>query len=198
MTQVLVIHGGNAFETNEEYFSYLQNKELSLEDLKFKGWKDNLAKNLGEGYEVIAPRMPNSQDARYKEWKIWLEKVINLLDDDLVLIGHSLGGICITKYLSENISPKKIKATFLVAAPFNSEGKHPLVDFVLSENISALEKQGGQIHIYHSKDDAVVPYSNCEDYQKALPSATLRTFTDRGHFHQPDFPEIIDDLKSLN
>lgn len=195
--QILVINGGNAFETYDEYLDYLKNKELTLEELNYKGWKDRLSENLGNGYKVFNPRMPNDKNARYAEWKIWFEKFLPLLDHDLILIGHSLGGIFLTKYLSENKIDKNILATFLVAAPFNTTGKHPLVDFVISENISGLAKQGGQIFIYHSSDDKVVPYSNCEDYKKALPNATIRVFETNGHFHQTEFPEIIDDIKSI-
>ncbi len=196
--QILMIHGGNAFKTHEEYISYLQNKEFTLKELKFKDWKANLAEDLGSGHEVFTPRMPNSQNARYAEWKIWFEKVLSLLDDNLILIGHSLGGICIAKYLSENTSAKKIKATFLVAAPFNTAGKHPLVDFIISNDISGLADQVGQIFLYHSEDDKVVPYSNFKDYTKALPMAEGKIFIDAGHFHQTHFPQLVEDIKSLN
>ncbi len=40
--QVFVIHGGTAFDTYEEYFEYLKNKEVSLEKLQGRDWKMNL------------------------------------------------------------------------------------------------------------------------------------------------------------
>jgi len=195
--QVLVIHGGNAFETHGAYIDYLKTKELTLEDSTYKGWKDNLAADLSADFDVFTPRMPNAFNARYAEWKIWFEKLLALMDNDLILIGHSLGGIFLIKYLSENKIDKKISATFLVAAAYNTPSIHPLVDFVITTNLSGLEKQGGEIYIYHSKDDQVVPYSNCEDLAKALPLAKVKVFTDRGHFHQPNFPELVQDIKSL-
>ena len=118
--QILLIHGGDAFDTYDEYISFLKNFELDLEGLKKKGWKNSLQDKLGEGYDVIMPRMPNAFNARYSEWKIWFEKIINLLDNEVILVGHSLGGIFLVKYLAEEDFPKSVKATFLVAAPFKT------------------------------------------------------------------------------
>ncbi len=195
--QILIIHGGDAFEKYEEYLSYLKNKQITLEKLITKDWKRNLSEVLGSEYQVMSPLMPNSQNARYAEWKIWFKKLIMLLDDGAVLIGHSLGGIFLAKYLSENEYPKKIRATLLVAAPYNTENEHPLVDFIISSDLSGLARQGGEIFIYQSKDDKVVPYSNALGYQKALPEAHVRIFEDRQHFNQSEFPEIVSDIKSL-
>lgn len=195
--QILVIHGGNAFEKYDEYLSSLKNKEITLERLKSKDWKSNLGAVLGEEYEVLTPQMPNSQNARYSEWKILFERIIPILEYEIIFVGHSLGAIFLAKYLSENNYPKKIKATFLVAPPYNTKDIHPLVDFILLNHLEEFAKQGGEISIYHSKDDQVVPFSNCLDYQKDLPSAHIKIFEDRQHFNQESFPEIIDDIKNL-
>ncbi len=195
--QILVIHGGDAFETYEEYLEYLRTRDFSLDRLKTKGWKSNLGEQLGDEYEVLTPQMPNSQNARYSEWKIWFARLIPLLNEEVILIGHSLGGIFLAKYLSENDFPKKIIAVLLVAAPFNTPIKHPLVDFNLINDLAKFQEQAGKIFLYHSKDDQVVPFSNLEDYKKALPSATLRIFEDNQHFNQEQFPEIIGDIKKL-
>src|SRR4051812_18846652 len=110
--QILVIHGGDTFETYEEYIRDLKKSKLDLNQIRKVGWKQNLAKKLGKNFDVLSPKMPNALNARYKEWEIWFEKIIPLLDKNIVLVGHSLGGIFLVKYLSENSFPKKIKATF--------------------------------------------------------------------------------------
>ncbi len=51
--QILVIHGGNVFDTHDEYVLYLKNKEVSLEKLRFKDWKRNLSEVLGTTYDVL-------------------------------------------------------------------------------------------------------------------------------------------------
>lgn len=196
--QILIIHGGNAFEKYEDYLSYLKNKEVSIDKLNFKDWKRSLGEVLGNEYQVLNPQMPNSQNARYSEWKIWFERLIPILDDTVVFIGHSLGGIFLAKYLSENSYPKKIKAIFLIAAPFNTKDEHPLVDFVLSNDLSSFSKQCENIFLYQSKDDEVVPYSNVLNYQKFIPDAKVRIFENRKHFNQTELFEIVSDIKSLN
>ncbi len=40
--------------------------------------------------------------------------------------------------------------------------------------------------------------SELAKYQAALPAATARTFSDRGHFNQPAFPELVADIKNLS
>src|SRR5688572_30779020 len=97
--QVLVIHGGDAFPSYKEYLDFLLNFPIELKDLFRKNWKSFLAEKLGPDYEAIAPQMPNKNNAKYAEWKIWLKKILPLLEDEVVLIGHSLGGVFLAKYL---------------------------------------------------------------------------------------------------
>ena len=99
--QILVIHGGDTFDTYKDYLSFLKNREISLDRLRLKrDWKDILSEKLGENFDVLSPRMPNGTNARYKEWKIWFERVIPFIDKGVIFIGHSLGGIFLAKYLS--------------------------------------------------------------------------------------------------
>lgn len=101
--QILVIHGADTFDTNEEYLDYIKNFEIDFE--RFRNdrvdWKDTLREKLGEDYEVIQPAMPNKFNARYAEWQIWFEKFIPHLESEVILIGHSMGGVFLAKYLSQ-------------------------------------------------------------------------------------------------
>lgn len=106
--QVIYIHGGDPHESNEDYILYLKNYAIdSLDYFKRKKWSSSLSSNLGDNFEVIAPEMPNKRNAKYYEWKIWFEKLFPFLKDNVILVGSSLGGIFLTKYLSENVFPKK-------------------------------------------------------------------------------------------
>ncbi|HEY4500344.1 MAG TPA: hypothetical protein VJH25_00955, partial [Candidatus Paceibacterota bacterium] len=60
------------------------------------------------------------------------------------------------------------------------------------------EKQGGEIFLYYSTDDTVVPFVNMKGYEKALPKAHTCVFKDRGHFSQEEFPKIVEDIKKMN
>lgn len=199
--QVIIVHGGDTFESYEEYLADLKVQEFSREDfenLRAKNWKQALEGNLGTGFEVVAPRMPCKENAKYLEWKIWFEKIVPFFVADAVLIGHSLGGIFLAKYLSENKLPKKIRATLLVSAPFNDDpNDHSIADFILPKTPDPFQEQSPTIYIYHSTDDHVVEYADAETYKSRLSKAELRKFTDRGHFFQEEFPEIVADIKKL-
>ncbi len=197
--QVITIHGGDTFETYEEYISFLKDFSFDFERMKSKGWKGNLQESLGEDFEVIAPQMPNKNNAKYLEWKIWFEKLIPIFKDEAIFVGHSLGGIFLAKYFSEERYSKKIKAIFLVAPPFDAaDSEYTMADFVLPNQLSLLQKQGNMIFIYQSKDDHVVPFADIEKYRNALPLAKIRIFDTRGHFSQSEFPEIIKDIQNLS
>ncbi len=198
--QVVVIHGGGTFDTYEGYISFLKKWKIDFEEYRHrkKNWKENLGKALGKRFEVIAPRMPNSLNAKYREWKIWFDKFVPHLRTNAILVGHSLGGIFLAKYLSENEFPKKIKATFLVAVPYddkNRDSSYSLADFKLPKSLNRFSGQAGKIFIYHSKDDPLVPFVDSEKYEKALKMVTRRTFAARGHFLQGRLPELIRDIK---
>jgi len=200
--QILIIHGGEAFESYEAYFESLEKSEFNMETEKEKEkrWRYSLEKELGEDFEIIAPTMPNKQNSKYNEWKIWFEKIFPYLKDNIVLIGHSLGGIFLAKYLSENDFPKKILAIYLIAAPYedkDTEADYSLADFVLPSSLKRFERQGGRIYLYHSQDDPLVPFAEVEKYAKALPKAEKIIFKEKGHFMQEDFPELLKSIRQL-
>ncbi len=197
--QVVVIHGGDTFKSFDEYVAFLKGFVIdSLDYFRGVSWKDSLGESLGADFDVIAPKMPNKFNAQYLEWKIWFEKIIPLLQNEVTLAGHSLGGIFLAKYLSENNFPKKIKSLHLVAAPYDDESEESLGDFTLKGNLENVSKQVPDIFIYHSKDDYVVPFHEAEKYKKAFPSATLTVFEDRGHFNQENFPELVNTIKLIS
>ncbi|HEY0010471.1 MAG TPA: alpha/beta hydrolase [Candidatus Paceibacterota bacterium] len=194
MKQVIAIHGGESFNTYGEYLDFLKKAVVDLEP--GRGWKSGLQEVLGTNYQVILPRMPNSFNAKYGEWSIWFEKYVPLLNDEVILIGHSLGADFLVKYLTENNFPKKIVATVLVAGTYPN-GNRALPEFSIDSSLEHFAKQAGTIFLYHSKDDQVVPYEEVEKYTAALPNAVVRSFEDRGHFNQEEFPELVADIKSL-
>lgn len=189
--QVLVIHGGTTFDSYEKYLEYLKNEEIYLDRLKQKGWKENLQESLGNDFDVILAKMPNKNNAKYIEWAIYFNNLVPLLDDDLILVGHSLGGIFLAKYLSENLLPKKIKALILIAAPFDNVNQEESLDsFNLLADLGNINRQCENIFLIHSKDDNIVEYKQSIKYEKELTNSTLITFENKRHFGQETFPEI--------
>lgn len=199
--QVVVIHGGGEFVSSsyEELLDELKSREVSIDRLRQKGsWKANLQNDLGEHYDVIAPRMPQPDTPRYEAWKLWFEKVIPLLDAEVILVGHSLGGIFLIKYLCENIFPRKILALYTIAAPYN-DGTHPFSHsgFVVERGFDQVARQVTSVVLFHSTDDPVVPFDSALLYKEKIPHAVLREFSDKKHFNDEHFPELVEVIQSL-
>jgi len=196
--QVVLIHGGNTFDTYEEYVQFLREYVIDREREGSKRWKDTFALEMGTDFDVIQPQMPNKYNAKYSEWKLWFEKYIPFLRDDVVLVGHSLGGIFLAKYVSEHRVPVRVQATILIAAPFSAEGTtRTLADFVPLSSLGDLAQRAGRIVLMQSRDDSVVSFANFEKYMALLPEAEQMIFEDRGHFSQETFPELIEKIKEL-
>jgi len=197
--QIIVIHGGATFNSHQEYIHFLKQGEVSANTFKTKrSWKDFLQKELGEEFEVFTPQMPNKYNASYEDWKIWFERIIPFINDNVILIGHSLGGIFLAKYLSKNIFAKKISAVLLVAAPFDDKDlQETLGDFILPLSLEKFYNQTKKIYLFFSNDDPVVPFEQMSKYKNVLLNAQMFTFTDRQHFNQESFPEILELLKNI-
>lgn len=195
--QVLTIHGGMTFKNNRDYLHYLHTKKVSTKKKSY--WTgDYLEKSLGRNFEVIGPRMPLQDNAKYRDWKIIFEKYISLLKGQFILIGSSLGGIFLAKYLSENRLPKKALAVYLIASPFdNTIPTEDLVGgFKLKTNLSLMETNCRHLHLFFSKDDDVVPIAHAEKYRKKLNSANIKIYKSKnGHFNISKFPEIVAMIK---
>ena len=190
--QIFIIHGGDSFKTQRGYLKFLKNYKISLERYRAgkKDWKTDLHRKLGKNFEVFLPMMPNRINAKYKEWELWLNKFIPHMKTGAILIGHSLGGLFLAKYLSNNKITKKISAVFLIATPYN-EG-----DFTTPKSFGLLEKQSGKLFLYQSRNDTIVPFKDLEKYRARLQSAIYRISKNQGHFNVGSIPGLIKDIKN--
>lgn len=198
MQQLVFIHGGETFDSYEDYVTALRSWEYDPSWEQGRRWKNTLPIELGDSWQTLMPSMPSKYNAKYAEWEIWFEKVVPHLTDDVVLVGHSLGGIFLAKFLSLHVLPVRVRVAILIAAPFDAEdSEYSLADFSLPESLQLFAQQAGKIFLYHSTDDSVVPFGALEKYQSQLPSASARVFDDRGHFLQEEFPELIKDIQDV-
>lgn len=198
MKQVIVVHGGTTFATYDTYLEYLRTKSIKLERLIYAStWKDTLQSDLGDNYQVLLPTMPNKTNAKYSEWKLWFDRIIEVVDDNCILIGHSLGAVFLVKYLSETACPKIISGTVLIAAPFKDESTEDLTDFKLNSISDMFIRQAGRVIFFNGDDDPIIPLSERDTYKANLPDAEFHTLSAPDHFVRPCFPELTTILRSL-
>jgi fermentation-respiration switch protein FrsA (DUF1100 family) len=202
MNNLIFIHGGDSFLDASSYIDFLQKSYVPSyakpwEDVSKKDYRVPIARKwVQEGWKVYYPTMPNKQNARYRDWKIVFEAIMDRLDagDRLTFVGWSLGGCFLLKYFGEiekytgatsmNIS-EKINLLFIdnihLLAACISEW-----EFSVPENYDVLRSLGSKVHIWHAEDDMVVPFSIGEELASELPDAVTHFFTTEawyGHFH---------------
>lgn len=205
--QIFYIHGGDSYSNYSDFINDLKSKTIrslpSDEQESKKIWTMSLEEDLGEGIEVFRPAMPNKQNAKYEEWKIWFERHFEFLRDGIILLGWSLGGMFLVKYLTENDFPVKIKALFVLGAPSGTiepdETGNDCGDFRFSnDKLKRLVTKVEKINIWHSEDDFVVPYTEFLKYKQFLSGENVNfvSFKDKNHFLVEELPELINSIKT--
>jgi predicted alpha/beta hydrolase family esterase len=191
-TQILFIHGGMTFKNQKDYLVHLKTKKISFEKKQY--WIDDLEKKLGKKFQVVRPRMPLQDNARYRDWEVVFSRYVRLLSHRFILIGTSLGGVFLAKYLSEHTLRQKAAAVFLVCPPFDNSlpGEDLVGGFALKSDLSVIEKNARVVYALFSKKDDVVPVAHAKKYSAKLPNSRIIVYPRiKGHFEISKFPEII-------
>lgn len=195
--QIFILHGGMTFKNRKDYLSFLRRRTISID--KKSNWTHGyFDRELGKKFEIIRPRMPLSDNAQYDEWKIHFERYFPYLRNNIILVGESLGGIFLAKYLSEHKFPKKILSVYLVCPPFDNtlSGEDLVGGFKLKNDLSLIEKNTKNLSLLFSKDDDTVPVAHAEKYRIKLRTAKIHIYKSKsGHFNISTFPEIIKMIK---
>ncbi len=195
---MLTVHGGMTFKNEKDYLRYLRTKKISTSK-KVRWVPGYLEKALGKKFEVISPRMPLQDFARYRDWAVLFKRYLALLKGEFILVGSSLGGVFLAKYLSENKLQKKALSVYMVCPPFDNTliGEDLVGGFNLKSDLSLIEKNCKNLYLMFSRDDDVVPVAHADKYRKKLPNARIIVYRSKnGHFDIPKFPEIIRLIKA--
>ncbi|MGG3640940.1 alpha/beta fold hydrolase [Bacillus gobiensis] len=154
---------------------------------------------LDEGVHLLLPKMPFPKNPKYELWREKLDQELSALEGEVILIGHSLGGSVLIKYLSEVACDLSIIGLFMIAAPYwnKEDSDWHSSEYMLPENFASKLPQISKIFLYHSTDDEIVPYTHLNHFKEKLPEATARVLSGNEHFFNDGLPELVDDLKSL-
>lgn len=204
--QIIYIGGGESFLNHSDYIERLKTIPLWHMDKEESGskpkkWTHSLEEELGDSYEIILPPMPNRENAKYEEWKIWFERHFEYLHDGAIVMGCSLGAMFLGRYLTENTLPFQAGGIFLLAAavPLPDENHTDFGDFLIDlEKVSTVTRNNKNVVIMHSEDDFVVPYHHGVKLAETMPDAEFITYKDKNHFLISEFPEIVEKIKQIS
>ena len=135
---------------------------------------ESLRRELGAGYEVRYPRMPDEGDPSYTRWIAAIRREMADLDDGAVVAGHSVGAAILVNALAEQPPKRGLGAIVLIAAPFVGEGGWPSDGFKLTSDLGARLPPGVRVHVFHGLQDETVPPSHAGLYALAIPQAQVR------------------------
>jgi len=180
MKNAIIIHGTEGYP-QENWFPWLK-KEL-----------ENL------GYKVSVPQFPTPPivPAKISEWWKVLENL--KIDEDTMIIGHSLGGIFTLRILEKLKNP--VASVFLTGTPI---GERPMKNFDRDAAFSGFEfdwnkikKNAKRFVVFQSDDDPYVSLKNGEVLAKNL-GVSLYFVANAGHFNAKagylKFPQLLEEI----
>ena len=157
---------------------------------------DSLRRELGDGYEVRYPRMPDEHDPSYARWSVAIRREMTALQDGAVVAGHSVGGTILINALAERPADRKLSAIVLIAAPFVGTGGWRGDEFELPDDLGARLPQGVPVHLFHGLRDEISPHSHADLYARVIPRAQLHLLPGRDHQLDNDLREVARTISS--
>ncbi|MBT7903024.1 serine hydrolase family protein [Candidatus Woesearchaeota archaeon] len=187
MTKVFLIHGAYGTPT-ENWFPWLK-KELE---------KLNC--------QVFVPKFPTPQNQTLQNWFFAFNSYLSKLDENSIVIGHSLGPAFLMRVLETTNSTtlsKPIKSAFFIA-PFIDFLDNPEFDEInrtfIENNFDwkKIKSNCKKFVIYHSDND---PYVNLKyaKYVATKLNVDINIIPNAGHFNQASgylqFTKLLEDIK---
>jgi serine hydrolase len=158
---------------------------------------NRLREELGADFEVAFPMLPSPDDPHYAPWRERQGEILAETDDPIVVIGHSLGGSVFLKYLAEGGRAEQVTGLVLLATPYwGASGWE--AEWGLPEGWPDASTKLPPTHLFHSRDDDVIPFSQLELYRERLPDATVHPLDGYGHLYERgDLTPILETIRSL-
>ena len=155
---------------------------------------------LGDGFAVVYPRMPDEGNAPYERWKAQIDQHLAATSGEVILVGHSVGGSVLLKFLAEADPDERILGAFLLATPLwggNGWRYDGYEELELPPNAADRLAAGPPVFMYHCRDDEVVPFAHLGLFAKILPAVTTRALDTGGHQGATDLAPIVADIRRL-
>ncbi|MBS3140266.1 serine hydrolase family protein [Candidatus Woesearchaeota archaeon] len=180
MTAIFIIHGYGGY-SKENWFPWLEQELVKL------------------GHTVIVPDFPHPSNPKLEEWLEYFSQFP--LDEDTIVVGHSLGGAFILSLLEQH----KLKAAFLVAAvsgPIEHEVDAKIKTFTYKKfNWDAIKNNCKRFNILHSDNDPYIPLGQAQQLARNL-DTTVALIKNGGHLNSKagyvKFLLLLEKIKTIS
>jgi len=165
------------------------------------GWKPWLKNELEKyGYRVEIPSMPNSNAPIVSEWLEQMNKEINKPNEDTILVGHSLGGLAILKYIETLPQNVKIDKVILVASVIDSIKNMSGLELKIAKpwlaeslDCDKINSSTNKIISFFSDNDPHIPLESSKIVQSKLRGEVI--VEHKGHYNEEsnvfEVPQIL-------
>ncbi len=164
-TNIFIFHG-TAGHPQENWFPWLKHE---LENV---------------GHTVFVPQFPTPEGQSVENWFKALDQYREHIDQNTILIGHSLGGLFTLRILEELEHP--ILAAFLIGTPI---GIRPIKNYDKDASFTGfsfdwdkIRQNSKHFKVYQSDDDPYVSLGNGQELAKHL-AIELTFIPNAGHFN---------------
>lgn len=148
------------------------------------------------GNDVIAPDLPNPEEPTPEEWTKYLLDVVSYVDDETIIVGHSIGGAETLRFLEAVEARSTPKGVILISTPWMIRDDKFRGFFMSELDFDVLMWKASRFIVMHSKDDDKIPFDHAEKYAKVL-HAKLIDVPGAGHFQGEEYPEILAAIQSI-
>ena len=170
-------------------------------------WYSWLKKELEKkGFEVIIPKMPNTSKPKIELWASYLNKIIKNTNEEIYLIGHSIGCQAIMRYLAGLSTNIKIKKVIFVSGWFNLKNLEDEETEEIAKSwvetpidFNKIKNKAKDITVFLSDNDQFVNLKENKGFFKKNLNAKIIVESNKGHFTKDDgitkIPEVLEMIK---
>jgi len=157
-----------------------------------------------KGCNVIVPQFPSPPviPAKISEWFEVLKNYEQYINEDTILIGHSLGGVFALRLLEKLGHP--VRAVFFVGTPI---GIRPIANYDRDSSFSGfdfdwekIKNNSKSFSVFHSDNDPYVGLENGKELAKTL-GTELTFIPNAGHFNTKagylNFPDLLKKVEAI-
>ncbi|MFA6461176.1 MAG: alpha/beta hydrolase [Candidatus Woesearchaeota archaeon] len=180
MNKIFIIHGSYG-SPEENWFPWLKTE---LEEL---------------GCKVFIPKFPTPNNQSLSSWMKVFKPCEMLIDENSILVGHSLGPAFILHLLERH----KVKSAFFISG-FVGKLNHPDFDLINDTFVNhhfdwqKIRSNCSTFQIYHSDNDPYVPLDRAEEIARFL-EIKVKIIKNAGHFNKAagytTFPLLLEEIK---